>query len=109
MEAKSEERGGVVQPKPYKAKKDAHKNGKGKSESVPTCDRDINCLGKGHIAFQCPNRKGNGEVEYESDRSESKEMSNGWFGFDLDEKKNKKEKKRVDPWVGPNPIYLIII
>jgi hypothetical protein len=95
--------------KPLKAKKGAHTNRKGKFEFEPSHDRDIKCLRKGHIASQCPNRRGNGEVEYESDRSESKEMSNGWFGFDLDEKKNKKEKKRVDPWVGPNPIYLIII
>jgi len=57
---------GVVQPKrytkasPFKAKKDAHTDEKGKSESQPTCDRDIKCfkcLGKGHIASQCPNRR----------------------------------------------------
>jgi len=59
-------REGVVQPKPYakakppKAKKDTHTDGKGKSESQPTRDRDIKCfkcLGKGHIASQCPNRR----------------------------------------------------
>jgi hypothetical protein len=52
-------REGVVQLKPYakaeppKAKKDTHTNGKGKSESQPTRDRDIKCfkcLGKGHKA-----------------------------------------------------------
>jgi len=52
-------REGVVQPKPCakikrsKAKKDAHMDEKGKSESQPTCDIDIKCfkcLGKGHIA-----------------------------------------------------------
>jgi hypothetical protein len=32
---------------PPKVKKDAHVNGKGKSESIPTLDRDIKCLGKG--------------------------------------------------------------
>jgi len=37
------------------------------------------CLGKGHILSQCPNRRvmltrDNGEVEYESDKSESEEM-----------------------------------
>ena len=87
MEAESEERGGV-QPKAYgkaespKAKKDAHTDGKGKSESQLTRDRDIKCfkcLGKGHIASQCPNRRvrltrDNGEVESESDKSESEEM-----------------------------------
>ena len=80
MEAESEERR-VVQPKPYakaeppKAKKDTHTDGKGKSESQPTHDRDIKCfkcLGKGHIASQCPNRRvmltrDNGEVESESE------------------------------------------
>jgi hypothetical protein len=59
-------REGVVQPKPYakakppKAKKDTHTDGKGKSESQPTRDRDIKCfkcLGKRHIASQCPNRR----------------------------------------------------
>jgi len=49
----------VVQPKPYakaeppKAKKDTYTNGKGKSKSQPTRDRDIKCfkcLWKGHIA-----------------------------------------------------------
>ena len=79
---------GVVQPKPYakaeppKAKKDAHTNGKGKSKSQPTCDRDIKCfkcLGKGYIASQCPNRrviltKDNRELGYESDKSKSEEM-----------------------------------
>jgi len=81
-------REGVVQPKPYakaeppKARKDTHTDGKGKSESQPTRDRDIKCfkcLGKGHIASQCPNRRvmltrDNGEVESESDKSESEEM-----------------------------------
>jgi hypothetical protein len=52
-------REGAVQPKPYakaappKAKNDTHTDGKGKSESQPTRDRDIKCfkcLGKGHIA-----------------------------------------------------------
>jgi len=79
---------GAVQPKPYakaeppKAKKDAHTDGKGKSESQPTRDRDIKCfkcLGKGHIASQCPNRRvmlirDNGEVEFEHDKFESEEM-----------------------------------
>jgi hypothetical protein len=69
-------REGAIQPKPYtKAKKDAHTDGKGKSESQPTRDRDIKCfkcLGKRHIAFQCPNRRvmltrDNGEVESESE------------------------------------------
>jgi len=69
----------VVQPKPYakaeppNAKTDAHTDWKGKSESQPTRNRDIKCfkcLGKGHIASQCPNRKvmlirDNGEVESE--------------------------------------------
>jgi len=32
---------------PPKVKKDAHMNGKGKSESIPTLDRDIKCLGEG--------------------------------------------------------------
>jgi hypothetical protein len=67
---------------PPKAKKDTHMDGKGKSESQPTRDRDIKCfkcLGKGHIASQCPNRRvmlrrDNGEVEYESDKSESEKM-----------------------------------
>jgi hypothetical protein len=76
-------REGVVQPKPYmhakakplKAKKGAHTNRKGKFEFEPSHDRDIKCLQKGHIASQCPNRRGNGEVEYESDRSESEDMS----------------------------------
>jgi hypothetical protein len=81
-------REGAVQPKPYakaeppKAKKDTHTDGKGKSESQPTRDRDIKCLkylGKGHIASQCPNRRvmltrDNGEVESKSDKSESEEM-----------------------------------
>jgi len=81
-------REGVVQPKPYakaeppNAKKDTHTDGKGKSKSQPTRDRDIKCfkcLGKGHIASQCPNRRvmltrDNGEVEFESDKSESEEM-----------------------------------
>jgi len=74
-------REGVVQPKPYakakppNAKKDTHTDGKGKSESQPTRDRDIKCfkcLGKGHIASQCPNRRvqltrDNREVESESE------------------------------------------
>ena len=73
-------REGVVQPKPYakakppKAKKDVHTNGKGKFESQSTCDRYIKCLkclGKGHIASQCPNQRvmlprDNGDVESES-------------------------------------------
>ena len=77
-----------VQPKPYakaeppKAKKDTHMDGKGKSESQPTRDRDIKCfkcLGKGHIASQCPNERvmltrDNREVEFESNKSESEEM-----------------------------------
>jgi hypothetical protein len=59
-------RGVAVQLKPYtkaeppKANKDTHTDGKGKSESQPTRDRDIKCfkcLGKGHIASQCPNRR----------------------------------------------------
>jgi len=70
-----------VQPKPYakaeppKAEKDAHTDGKGKSKSQPTHDRDIKCfkcLWKGHIAFPCPNRRvmltrDNGKVESESE------------------------------------------
>jgi len=52
--------------------------GKGKSESQPTRDGDIKCfkcLGMGHIASQCPNRRvmlirDNGKVE-----SESKEIA----------------------------------
>ena len=79
-------REGAAQPKPYakaeppKAKKDTHTDGKGKSEYQPTRDRDIKCfkcLGKGHIASQCLNRRvmlNNGEVESESDKSESEEM-----------------------------------
>jgi len=81
-------REGAVQPKPYakaeppKAKKDTHTDGKGKSESQPTRDRDIKCfkcLGKGHIASQCPNRRvmltrDNGEVESKNDKSKSEEM-----------------------------------
>jgi hypothetical protein len=76
-------REGVIQPKPYakakppKAKKDTHTDGKGKSESQSPRDRDIKCfecLGKGHIASQCPNRKviltrDNGEVESESEET----------------------------------------
>jgi len=59
-------REGAVQPKPYanaeppNAKKDTHTDGKGKSEFQPTRDRDIKCfkcLGKRHIASQCPNRR----------------------------------------------------
>ena len=74
-------REGPVQPKPYakaeppNAKKDAHIDWKGKSESQPTRDRDIKCfkcLGKGHITSQCPNQRvvltrDNGEVESESE------------------------------------------
>jgi hypothetical protein len=44
-------REGGVQPS--NARKDAHTDWKGKSESQPTYDRDIKCfkcLGKGHIA-----------------------------------------------------------
>jgi len=57
-------REGAVQPKPYakaeppNAKKDAHTDWKGKSESEPTRDRDIKyfkCLGKWHNTSQCPN------------------------------------------------------
>ncbi|XP_073267795.1 uncharacterized protein [Populus alba] len=57
---------GAAQPKPYarveppKAKKDTHTDGKGKFEYQPNRDRDIKCfkcLGKGHIASQCPNRR----------------------------------------------------
>jgi hypothetical protein len=50
-------REGVVQPKPYakaeqpNAKKDTHTDGKGKSESQPTCDRDIQC-------FKCLGKEG---------------------------------------------------
>jgi len=81
-------REGAVQLKPYakseppKTKKDTHTDGKGKSESQPTRDRDIKCfkcLGKGHIASQYPNRRvmltiDNGDVEFESDKSESEEI-----------------------------------
>jgi len=81
-------REGAVQLKPYakseppKTKKDTHTDGKGKSESQPTHDRDIKCfkcLGKGHIASQYPNRRvmltiDNGDVEFESDKSESEEI-----------------------------------
>jgi len=56
--------------------------GDGGFESQPTRDRDVKCfkcLGKGHIASQCPNRRvmlrrDNGEVEYESDKSKIEEM-----------------------------------
>ena len=66
-----------------KAKKDAHTDGKCKSEYQPTCHRDIQCfkcLGKGHIASQCPNRRvmltrDNEEVEFKSDKFESEEMN----------------------------------
>ncbi|KAL3574710.1 hypothetical protein D5086_022811 [Populus alba] len=76
MEAKFEEREG------FPTKKDTHTDGKGKSEYQPTRDRDIKCLkclGKGHIASQCPNgrvmlTRDNGEVESKSDKSESEEM-----------------------------------
>ena len=59
---------------PSKAIKDAHTDEKGKSKSQPTCDRYIKwfkCLGKGNIAFQCPNQsvmliRDNGEVGFES-------------------------------------------
>ena len=57
IEVKSEEKRGVVQPKPYakaeppKAKKDTHTNGKGKSESQPTRDRDIKFF-KLHLSVQ---------------------------------------------------------
>jgi hypothetical protein len=52
------------------------------TRSQPTRDRDIKCfkcLGKGHIASQCPNRRvmltrDNGEVESGSEKSESEEM-----------------------------------
>jgi len=81
-------REGAVQPKPYekaeppKAKKDAYTDGKGKSESQPTRGRDIKCfkcLRKGHIASQYSYRRvmhtrDNREVEFESEKSESKEM-----------------------------------
>jgi hypothetical protein len=59
-------REGVVQQKPYanaeppKAKTECHTDGKGKSKSHPTHDRDINSfkfLGKGHIASQCLYRR----------------------------------------------------
>jgi hypothetical protein len=74
-------REGVVEPKPYakaeppNAKNDAHTDWKSKSESQPTRDRDIKCfkcLGKGHIASECANRRvmltrDNGEVEFESE------------------------------------------
>jgi len=74
---------------PPKAKKDTHIDGKGKSESQPTRDRDIKCfkyLGKGHIASQCPNRRvmltrDNGEVESESDKSDSSIFSMIIFGI----------------------------
>ena len=68
-----------VQPKPYakaeppNTKKDAHTDWKGKSETQLALDRDIKCfkcLGKGHIASQCLNRRvmlNNGEVESESE------------------------------------------
>jgi hypothetical protein len=49
-----------VKVEPPKAKKDAHADRKGNSESQPASDRDIKCfkwLGKGHIASQCPNRR----------------------------------------------------
>jgi hypothetical protein len=51
---------------------------------------------KALLASQCPNRKGNREVEYESE-----EMSNGWSGFDPDKKKRKK-KKRKERILGPD-------
>jgi hypothetical protein len=87
MEAEFEERGGCptkpyAKAEPPRTKKDTHTDGKGKSKSQPTRDRYIKCfkcLGKGHIASQCPNRivmhaRDNGEVESESDKSESEEM-----------------------------------
>ena len=57
------------------------------NEYQPTRDRDIKCfkcLGKGHIASQCPNRrvmltKDNGEVESTSDKSASEEMPPWWI------------------------------
>jgi hypothetical protein len=80
MDAKFEERRGCptesyAKAEPLNAKRDAHMDWKGKSESQPTRDRDIKCfkcLGKGHIASQCPNRRvmfirDNGEVEFESE------------------------------------------
>jgi len=86
-------REGAVQPKPYakakppKAKKDTHTDGKGKSESQPIRDRDIKCfkcLGKGHIASQCQNRRvmltrDNREVESESDKSKVKRCHLWWI------------------------------
>jgi len=53
-----------------KARKDTYTNGKGKSESQLTRNRDIKCfrcLRKGHIASQCLNQRimltrDNGEV-----------------------------------------------
>jgi hypothetical protein len=83
---------------PPKATKDAHTDGKGKSVSQPTRERDIKCfmLRKGHIAFQCQNRRvmltiDNEEVESKSDRCESEEMppledcSDGKIAYPIDE------------------------
>jgi len=76
-------REGAVHPKPYakaeppNAKKDAHTDWKGKSESQPTRDRDIKyfkCLGKGHIASQFPNRKVMLTRDNEEVESEREEM-----------------------------------
>ena len=46
--------------KPPKVKKDAYTDEKDKSEPQHTRDKDIQCLkclGKRHIASQCPNRR----------------------------------------------------
>jgi len=65
----------MQRPNHLRLKKDTHTDRKGKSESQPVRDRDIKCfecLGKGHIASQCPNRRvmltrDNGEVESKSE------------------------------------------
>ena len=70
-----------VKSKPESSKsKDAGSSmEKGKSDSQTSRNRDIKCfkcLGRGHIASQCPNRrvmilKGNGDVETESESEEN--------------------------------------
>lgn len=67
-----------AKPEPPKAKEEVSNKGKGNSDSQPTRNRDIKCfkcLGKGHIASQCPNKRvmimlDNGEVETESEEDE---------------------------------------
>ena len=59
----------------FKTKEDVTSKNKGKIDSQPNRNRDIKCfkcLGSGHIASQCPNKRvmimhDNGEVETESE------------------------------------------